>query len=240
MGVEDTGREQLIDAFHGLYYDSAESGGTWKDTYWLGVPTEKCPLDLWIYQEILHEVRPDVIVETGTRWGGSALFLASLCDVLDRGRVITMDVEVPGERPQHPRITYVLGSSTSPQIVDHVKREIGTVDRVMVSLDSDHSMDHVLAEIRIYGALVSPGSYLIVEDTNINGNPVLPGWGPGPMEAVRQFLTETDEFVVDERREKLLLTFNPKGYLRRVAPDDSKGVERVEYEDSGSDVLARN
>jgi cephalosporin hydroxylase len=94
--------------------------------------------------------------------------------------------------------------------------------------------------MRIYGTLVSPGSYLIVEDTNINGNPVLPGWGPGPMEAVRQFLTETDEFVVDERREKLLLTFNPKGYLRRVASDDSSGVERVEYEDSGSDVLPRN
>lgn len=211
--------DEFIDGFHHLYYDSAESGGTWKNTYWLGVPTEKCPLDLWIYQEILYEVRPDVIVETGTRWGGSALFLAGLCDVLGRGRVITIDIEVPGERPSHDRITYLLGSSISPQVVEEVRKDIGTGDRVLVSLDSDHAMDHVLAEIRTYGTLVSPGSYLIVEDTNINGHPVLPGCGPGLMEAVQEFLKETDEFVVDDNREKLLLTFNPKGYLRRVASD---------------------
>lgn len=217
--AQDLAGQQFLDGFHRLYYDSAESGGTWKNTYWLGVPTEKCPLDLWVYQEILHEVRPDIIVETGTRWGGSALFLASLCDVLGRGRVITIDVEVPGERPSHDRITYLLGSSVSPEIVEEVRKDIATGDRVLVSLDSDHAMDHVLAEMRTYGTLVSPGSYLIVEDTNINGHPVLPGWGPGPREAVQEFLKETDEFVVDESREKLLLTFNPKGYLRRVASD---------------------
>lgn len=209
-------RQQYLDGFHRLYYESAESGGTWKKTYWLGVPTRKCPLDLWIYQEILHEVRPDIIVETGTRWGGSALFLASLCDVLGHGRVITIDIEVPGERPSHDRITYLLGSSTSPQIVEEVSNNIRPGHRVMVCLDSDHAMDHVLTEMRTYGTLVSPGSYLIVEDTNINGHPVAPGWGPGPMEAVQEFLKETREFVVDESREKLLLTFNPKGYLRRV------------------------
>lgn len=216
--------EEIIDGFHHLYYDSAESGGTWKNTCWLGVPTEKCPLDLWIYQEILWEVKPDVIVETGTRWGGSALFLASICDVLGRGRVITIDIEIPGERPVHSRITYLAGSSTSPDIVEEVKDEIGTDDRVMVCLDSDHAMDHVLAEMQAYSDLVSVGSYLIVEDTNINGHPVFQGWGPGPQEAVQQFLKETDEFVVDDEREKFLLTFNPRGYLRRVEPDHANAT----------------
>lgn len=100
---------RVTDAFHRLYYGLADDGGTWNDTYWMGIPTEKCPLDLWVYQEILHEVRPDVVIETGTRWGGSALFLASMMDLLNRGQVVTIDVNVPGDRPRHPRISYVLG-----------------------------------------------------------------------------------------------------------------------------------
>src|SRR5919106_5600953 len=131
---------EVVDAFHRLYYDAASRGGTWANTTWLGVPTEKCPLDLWVYQEILHEVRPDVIVETGTRWGGSALFLASMCDLLRQGRVITIDVDVPGARPNHERITYLLGSSTSQTIVDGVRRQVAGAEHVIVVLDSDHSM----------------------------------------------------------------------------------------------------
>jgi cephalosporin hydroxylase len=206
----------IVDAFHRLYYDSAETGGTWQNTAWLGVPTEKCPLDLWIYQEILYEVRPDIIVETGTRWGGSALFLASMCDLLGQGRVITIDVDVPGARPNHERITYLLGSSTSQTIVDEVRGQVGGVERVMVVLDSDHSMDHVLAELRAYADVVTVGSYLVVEDTNVNGNPVLPTFGAGPMEAVKRFLEEDHAFEPDRSREKLLLTFNPNGFLRRI------------------------
>ncbi|HEX6208208.1 MAG TPA: CmcI family methyltransferase [Actinomycetota bacterium] len=203
--------------FHRLYYGAGEHGGTWKDTYWLGVPTWKCPLDLWVYQEILHETRPDTIVETGTWRGGSALFLASICDLLGRGRVVTIDTEDPGGRPAHDRITYVTGSSTDPGIVREVEGIVGR-SRAMVILDSDHSRDHVLGELRAYGPIVSPSHYLVVEDTNINGHPVLPDWGPGPMEAVEEFLRESEDFVVDENREKLLLTFNPRGYLRKVDP----------------------
>ena len=209
-------QQDIVDGFHRLYYDAAESGGTWKNTTWLGVPTEKCPLDLWIYQEILNEARPDVIVETGTRWGGSALFLASMCDLLGRGRVITIDIDVPGDRPRHDRITYLLGSSTSRTIVDEVHGQARGSERVMVVLDSDHSMDHVLAELRAYADVVNVSSYMIVEDTNVNGNPVLPGFGPGPMEAVNRFLHENDAFEVDRGWEKFLLTFNPGGFLRRV------------------------
>ena len=87
----------------------------------------------------------------------------------------------------------------------------------MVILDSDHSRDHVLAELRAYAPMVTTAQYLIVEDTNVNGNPVLPEFGPGPMEALDAFLAENDDFEPDDEREKFLLTFNPRGYLRRVS-----------------------
>ena len=85
----------------------------------------------------------------------------------------------------------------------------------MVVLDSDHTRDHVAEELRLYAPLVTSGCYLVVEDTNVNGNPVLPEFGPGPQEAVAEFLAQTDDFEVDHEREKLMLTFNPNGYLRR-------------------------
>src|SRR5437588_8314078 len=103
---------QIIDAFHQLYYDSKPVGGTWAATFWLGTPAQKCPLDLWIYQEIMHELEPDLIIETGTAQGGSALFLASICDLLGNGRVVSIDIAPRDDRPVHPRTPYYLCSST--------------------------------------------------------------------------------------------------------------------------------
>lgn len=200
--------------FHRMYYGA--SLRTWKDTTWFGVGVKKCPLDLWIYQEILDEVRADVIVETGTRFGGSAFFLSSICDLLGRGRVVTVDIEHSDDRPSHDRITYMTGSSTDPSTVEKVRSEIGENDNVLVILDSDHSRDHVLEEMRLYGPIVTKGSYLIVEDSNVNGNPVRPNFGPGPMEAIDTFLLDGDDFAVDDAREKFFMTFNPRGYLRRM------------------------
>lgn len=208
--------EDIVSQFHLFYYNSYLIHQTWDCTFWLGVKTMKCPLDLWIYQEIIHERRPDLIIETGTESGGSALYLACICDLVKKGKVITVDIEDKTGRPCHPRIQYLLGSSTSEEIVAQVRRQIGDHDTVMVILDSDHSMEHVLKELRMYSGFVSPGSYLIVEDTNINGHPVYPEFGPGPMEAVDAFLEENKLFIVDRSREKFSLTFNPKGYLRRV------------------------
>ena len=94
-------------------------------------------------------------------------------------------------------------------------RERAAGKSVMVILDSDHTRDHVLAELRAYAPIVTPGQYLVVEDSNINGHPVFPGFGPGPMEALQAFLAETGEFEVDRSREKFLVTFNPGGYLRK-------------------------
>ena len=205
----------ITEAFHRLYYDTS----VWKDTYWLGVRTQKCPLDLWIYQEILHETRPELILETGTAHGGSALYLACVCDLLGQGDVVTVDIHPVEGRPEHDRVTYISGSSTADEVVAELERLVAGRDRVLVILDSDHSRDHVLDELRIYERFVTPGSYLIVEDTNVNGHPAMPEHGPGPMEALEEFLTETEEFEVDVAREKFFMTFNPHGFLRkRTAP----------------------
>lgn len=203
----------LIDQFHTLYYSSREQ--TWGSTFWLGHHVLKCPLDLWAYQEILHEVRPELIIETGTYRGGSALFLASICDLLDRGEVVTIDSARQDGRPRHHRITYLTGSSTSERILRQVRRRVRGKSTVLVILDSGHAKDHVLSELLAYAPLVTPGSYLVVEDTNLNGHPVESDHGPGPAEAVAEFLGRNDAFVRDERREKFLLTFNPGGYLRK-------------------------
>ena len=216
-GVGDSKEEtkQVVERFHKHYYESHRSGGTWKDTFWLGVPVWKCPLDLWVYQEIIFGQKPDLIVETGTAFGGSALYMAGLCDIMGNGRVITIDIEHKEGRPSHERITYLNGSSTDRSITTEVERAAGGA-KVLVILDSDHSKAHVLEELRFYNRLVQNGGYIIVEDTNVNGHPVKPRFGPGPMEAVDEFLRANKDFVVDASKEKFFMTFNPRGYLKCV------------------------
>ena len=202
------------DAFHKWYYDNA--GGTWGNTYWLGVPIEKCPLDMWIYQEILYDSKHDVLVEAGTYKGGSAYFFASMFGLLKRGRVLTIDIQDFPGKPQDERITYLLGSSTSDSIFQKVKSSIHPGEKVMVVLDSDHHKAHVLDELKLYSSLVTVGNYLVVEDTDVNGHPVQPDFGPGPMEAVEEFLKTNSSFVQDRSREKFGVTFFPAGWLKRV------------------------
>jgi cephalosporin hydroxylase len=209
---------ETVDSFHELFYGATEQ--TWQDTHWMGFRAFKCPMDMWSYQEILWDTRPDLIIECGTAWGGSAQFFASMFDLFGtEGEILTIDIASGDQmtgRPTHPRITYLTGSSTDADIVEPVRRRAASAERVMVVLDSDHSYAHVAAEIATYSSLVTPGCYLVVEDTNVNGNPILPEWGPGPMEAVDEFLAETQSFVRDPAREKFMMTFNPGGYLRRV------------------------
>lgn len=205
----------VAEEFHKLFWYAGMFAKSYQTTSWLGVPTLKCPLDLWVYQEILFETRPDVIIETGTFAGGSALFLATICDLLGSGRVITIDIEDRNDRPSHDRITYMTGSSVSDDVLARSRTLVGQDERVTAILDSDHHKDHVLKELRGYGPLVTPGNYLIVEDSNLNGHPVAAGFGPGPMEAIQEFLKEQHEFEIDRSREKYYLTFNPSGYLRK-------------------------
>lgn len=207
-------RSRVVKRFGQLFYYSGQTGGTWSDTHYMGVRLLKCPTDLWAYQEIVFETRPELIVEAGTAYGGSALYFAHLYDRLGVGRVLSVDIDPKPDLPRHERIAYLTGSSTSAEVVERVQRE-AEGKRTMVVLDSDHSAAHVLKEMRLYSPLVSPGCYLIVEDTNINGHPSLPEHGPGPLEAVREFLKSDRHFEIDRSREKFLLTFNPSGYLRR-------------------------
>ncbi len=208
-------QDMIVRQFHRLYYHSLHR--TWKDTFYRGVTIWKCPLDLWLYQELLHELRPQLIVETGTAFGGSAYFLGDLCDTLGLDALITtIDIEEQPDRPAHHRVTYVTASSTDPEVVANVYAQVPPGAPTLVILDSDHRCDHVLAELRAYADLVSVGSYVVVEDTNVNGHPAYPEFGPGPMEAVEDFLAEDDRFVVDEGMEKFFMTFNPRGYLKKV------------------------
>ncbi len=214
-GKRAAGADAIVDDFHRLYYTSADR--TLRVTNWLGNRVIKCPLDLWVYQEIIFETRPALILETGSGRGGSALFMACMFDLIGQGRVVTIDAR-DIKRPQHPRITYLLGSSTDPAQVERMRAAAAEESGpVMVVLDSNHSKAHVLEELRCYAPLVSPGSYLIVEDTNVNGHPVVQDHGPGPMEAVQEFLAAEAgrDFAVDESREKFFLTMNPSGYLKR-------------------------
>ncbi len=213
--VSSKTERDVVDSFHKLYYDSELFGETGAIS-WLGVKTVKCPMDLWVYQEMIFEMKPDVIIETGTNYGGSAYYLASICDMVNNGKIITIDVRERENRPEHGRIKYLSGSSVSSEIVGELKSLITDTDKVMVILDSDHSKEHVLKEMEIYSDIVTGGSYMIVEDTNMNGHPVLTGWGPGPMEAVVDFFKVNNSFIVDKSREKFYLTYNPKGYLKKV------------------------
>jgi cephalosporin hydroxylase len=213
----DTTPDEVVRRFHQLYYDSKVQG----DTTWLGIRTLKCPLDLWIYQEILVRNRPELIIETGTALGGTTHFLASICDRIDCGRITTIDWRLREGRPEHPRITYLHGSSIAPGIVTEAAAAVRPGERVMVILDSAHERDHVLEELRSYGPLVTPGQYLVVEDTNVNGHPARPDFGPGPTEAVEAFLAEDPgrAFSADRGCEKFFMTFNPGGYLVRSGRD---------------------
>jgi len=196
---------------HDVLYQS----NAWTQATWLGAQALKNPLDLWVYQEIMAETRPELVVETGTYRGGSALFLATMCDLLGIGEVASIDVEpVRDDYPEHPRITYLGGrSSTDPDVVDEV-RERAAGRNVLVILDSDHSQTHVEAELEVYAPLVPIGCYLIVEDSNIGR--IRKDLMPGPLEAIETFLARSDSFEIDRDREKFLITFNPSGYLRRV------------------------
>jgi cephalosporin hydroxylase len=200
-------------------HDVLYLSNAWTEASWLGAQVIKNPLDLWVYQEIMFETRPELVVETGTYRGGSAFFLASICDLLGAGEVVSIDIEaVRDDYPAHSRISYLGGrSSTDPEIVADVRAR-AEGKRTLVILDSDHSQAHVEAELAEYAPLVPVGCYVIVEDSNIGQ--IRKDLLPGPREAIQAFLARTDEFEIDRDREKFLITWNPSGYLRRVRQVD--------------------
>lgn len=216
--LSDPAEQAVVDRFAKLFY---ETDGTWQNRQWLGVRALQNPNDAWVHQELIVELQPDYVIEAGTAAGGGALFWAMvLREANPRGKVITIDIEdLSRAAREHPlwkeRVEFVLGSSTDPAVVSAIAKRVRG-SNVLVILDSDHRQSHVVAELKAYAPLVPVGGYVIVQDSNINGHPVYPGHGPGPMEAIDAFLAGDDRFESDRSRESLLHTMHPKGYLKRV------------------------
>lgn len=211
----------VIREFHRLYYEreiqADQRSGLHNQTFYHGIETHKCPLDLWIYQEILHDLKPALVIELGTYIGGTTLFLAHQLDALGQGSVLSID-HIRRDRPEHSRIQYLTGDTTDPGLLNEVRSIVSPASSgpVLVIHDADHRREQVLADLDAYAPFVTSGSYLIVEDTNVNGHPVLADWGPGPWEAVDQFLETHAEFERDTTREKFMMTYNPGGFLRKT------------------------
>ena len=188
---------------------------------WFGANTLQSPTDVWTTQEILWKVKPEVVVETGTWQGGSAaLWAMILMHITPDAKIITIDIEDNvGEIRNLPvvqeRVEFIIGSSTAPEVVADVRSRVEG-KRVLLILDSDHSRDHVLDELDAYWDMVPVGSYIIVQDTAANGHPILPEHGPGPWEAVEDFLASNDHFEIDTKTHRMLFTIHPRGYLKRV------------------------
>jgi cephalosporin hydroxylase len=187
---------------------------------WLGVKVLKNPLDCWIYQEILWEVRPDIVVEIGSFAGGGSLYFCHLLDLLGHGTVVSVEEDRTHFEVKHPRLVEITGNSGEQHVKDHVA-SLCTGNKTLIVHDADHSRDAVLRDLHFYADLVSPGSYFIVEDGVVDvfdprAAPRL-GWEqPGPLVAIREFLKHDERFVMDMGRERYLITYNPCGFLKRV------------------------
>jgi cephalosporin hydroxylase len=213
---QPTGSES--EEYHKWYYNTL----VWKKTTWTGVKCWKSVGDMWNYQEILFELKPSLVIEFGTRHGGSALFFASVMrQIGEPFKVLSVDISHGSLDPAaqcDPDILFVESRSTVPAIAGHIQRlKTEFPGKVFAILDSDHSMNHVLAEMKLLRPLLSAGDYLIVEDSMLNGHPVLPGWGPGPYEAIEAYEHEfPNDYKHDVAREnKFGWTFAPNGYLIR-------------------------
>jgi len=217
--ADDSADRSLCDA---LYTRIWHRPGCGLKFLWNGVLTGKSPADIVQYQEIIVEHRPEFIIETGTAFGGSALFLASICDMVGTGHVVTVDIDgtrVDSRVRSHPRITCLTGDSCQPHVMRGVAALAGRSERTMVILDSAHDAAHVEQELMMYSLFVGLEQYLIVEDGTVNGHPILPDFGPGPFEALERFFARpaSRRFVNERDRE---VRFGPSnvrnGFLRRV------------------------
>jgi len=215
-------RNVLVDADHYYWIHQAN---------WFGEPILNIPQDMFALQEIIFQTRPKFIIELGVAWGGSLLFYATLMKVLGGQRVIGVDIYMPNDLRQRlsdvkevsGQILLIEGSSIDRDTVNRIREEVNHCRETMVILDSNHTHEHVISELRLYNSLVGKGFYMICGDTIIEDMPVQKDrprpWGPGnnPKTAVLEFLRENDRFVIDESIDnKLLLTCMPGGFLKCI------------------------
>ena len=197
---------------------------------WLGRPFIQIPQDIVALQEIIWETKPDLIIETGIAHGGGLIFYASILELLGKGEVLGIDIDIREhnrkEIEKHKmfkRIKMIEGSSVSPETIEEVKKIVKKHKKVMVCLDSLHTHRHVLEELNLYSKFVSRGSYLVVMDTIIEYMPK--GFykdrpwdkGNNPLTAVKKFLKNNKNFIIDKEIDnKLLITCAPNGFLKRI------------------------
>lgn len=215
-----------------LARDFYDESAKLKYTYhfsWMGRPIIQLPQDMMAMQEIIWRVKPDLVIECGIAHGGSIIYYASLLELQGHGEVLGIDRDIrPHNReaiethPMFKRISMIEGSSVDPVIADQV-RALAQGKKVIVVLDSNHTHEHVLEELRLYAPLVSVDSYCVVMDTVVEDMPAdaFPDrpWGKGdnPKTAVWEYLKQDTAFEIDyEMQNKLLITVAPDGYLRRV------------------------
>ncbi len=240
--IRHNGRELTLadpEAFELISQAWLRSGWDTKYVYgfsWLGRPVIQLPEDMMRIQELIYGLQPDVIVETGVAHGGSLIFYAGLCAAMGKGRVVGIDIEIRAHNREaieahrlSPMITLVEGSSIAQEVLQQVKDQIGAAETVLVLLDSNHSRDHVAAELEAYGPLVSPGSYIVACDgimQQVTGAPrTQPDWSwNNPISAVNTFLQAHPEFEAHEPQwpfnEGMIrqrVTYWPMAFLRRLS-----------------------
>jgi cephalosporin hydroxylase len=209
------------------------NGLVWKGVRWMGAPIQQWPTDLIILQELIHRLRPRVIIESGVFLGGSSMFYASMLELVKiEGRVISLDLQIHPEARANigsfiyeDKITLVECDSKAAETHKLLNDLLAGESNVLVCLDSDHSYSHTLAELRAFARYVPVGGYMIMFDTVCEWLADVPHGDPSwaednPMRAVRDFLAsqpaDGPQFVIDKDCEKLMVTFCPNGYLRRV------------------------
>lgn len=226
---------QKLGAHPDLWNDAChlmQETGKYKYTYnfsWMGRPIIQLPQDIIAMQEIIWNIKPDLIIETGIAWGGSLVFYASILELLGSdGWVLGIDIDIREhnkkallEHPMSKRIITIEGSSIDERVIGKVKHTVTGKKNVMVVLDSNHTHDHVLRELELYSPFVTKGNYLVVCDTVIEDIPSDSNrpWGKGnnPKTAVREFLKHNQRFEIDKDIQyKLLFTVAPDGYLRCI------------------------
>ena len=196
---------------------------------WMGRPIIQYPQDMIAMQELIWRIQPDLLIETGIAHGGSLIFYASLFELIGKGEVIGIDIDIRAHNrreieahPMFKRITMLEGSAIDETLVDEVKKLASGKQTIMVCLDSNHTHDHVLREMELYSPFVTAGSYLVVFDTIVEDMPAQMydrPWdkGDNPKTAVWEFLKHTDDFEIDHAIDnKLLISVAPEGYLKRV------------------------
>lgn len=188
-----------------------------------GIPVMKNPLDLMVYMEIIQETRPDIIIEIGTAFGGSALFFRYMLNMFGALDSYVISVDITDERRKvdaYPGIIFITGDSNDLETIEMVRDYLDPYYDVMIAHDGNHNKENVLKDLRAYGPLVTPGQYFVVEDgiqDTYKGMPCSDG-SPGPLAAVEEFLKENSTFTQDRWRERFMITYNPGGYLKRVKP----------------------